>query len=300
VNALVAPERASTALEPHLRRLLDKHLRKLRKALRYDAATSAADAIHDLRVATRRARAFTDVVTLGSGAKAGRRFERRLRRVGRAVSDLRNTDVAIALVERKLATATFDADRAALEHLLERLARARRRAQRRASKRLDCVAPDVLCSRTRADFETAMREIDRAGVALPAVAAGWVERRVANALGRRPARDGLEHEEELHRLRIAVKKLRYTLELFGSVMNDRGRELYEPARGLQELLGEHHDLMVLTDLVEREVAKLQAHGRLTLARSLHGLLADLRSERSRLVARFAHHRLPAGRAASTA
>ena len=56
--------------------------------------------------------------------------------------------------------------------------------------------------------------------------------------------------ENLHTLRIRVKKLRYATEFFGSFWPDRWTKKYlSGLKDLQQVLGTYHDTTVATDLV---------------------------------------------------
>ena len=63
---------------------------------------------------------------------------------------------------------------------------------------------------------------------------------------------------ELHDLRIAAKRLRYTLEVLGDVLGPAAGVVEDEARALQDLLGEVHDCDVLAPRLEAELAKLLA------------------------------------------
>ena len=59
--------------------------------------------------------------------------------------------------------------------------------------------------------------------------------------------------EQLHDMRIAAKRLRYSLELFRVVFGELGEVQIERVRSLQEALGELHDLDVRIALIEDEL-----------------------------------------------
>ncbi len=64
--------------------------------------------------------------------------------------------------------------------------------------------------------------------------------------------------EELHALRIAAKRLRYTLELFHDVFGAPGERLIDTVKAMQEELGEVHDHDVRLDLIAAEIAGVAA------------------------------------------
>ena len=56
--------------------------------------------------------------------------------------------------------------------------------------------------------------------------------------------------QEIHRLRIRIKKLRYATDFFGGLWPNRRTERYLAAlKGLQEALGEFHDTTVADELI---------------------------------------------------
>jgi CHAD domain-containing protein len=63
---------------------------------------------------------------------------------------------------------------------------------------------------------------------------------------------------ELHDLRIAAKRLRYTLEVLGTCLGPLAAAVEDEARALQDLLGEVHDCDVLGPRLEHELAQLVA------------------------------------------
>jgi hypothetical protein len=70
------------------------------------------------------------------------------------------------------------------------------------------------------------------------------------------------HDEKagvlMHELRIAAKRLRYTLEMFREVFGDSGERQIERVKAIQEALGDLHDCDVRIELIEDELADLAA------------------------------------------
>jgi CHAD domain-containing protein len=67
-----------------------------------------------------------------------------------------------------------------------------------------------------------------------------------------------EAVEPLHDLRIAAKRLRYTLELFRDVFGKGGERNVERVKAIQEELGEVHDHDVRIALIDEELTSLGA------------------------------------------
>jgi CHAD domain-containing protein len=278
-------------LEQHLRSILEKRLGQLTDALKHARRAQGAPAVHDLRVASRRLRAFG--VTFGEliPEKTRERLEKKLKRVTSAVGALRDLDVQLELIEKRLEAAPSELDRAALEHLLEHLAAERVRGLRRAERRL-----------ARVELDAISRQVQRASKAVSAqlegrdaeelarsVLAELVEDAEAQLPSDPAAGRAAEDPEQLHRLRIDVKQLRYALELFEPVLGVKFERLYARATGLQELLGAYHDLMVLAELVGERSSQLRERRRDALARGLESAYETLAAERQHVLERFQSH-----------
>jgi hypothetical protein len=111
-----------------------------------------------------------------------------------------------------------------------------------------------------------------------------------------------ENVEELHNMRIAAKRLRYTLELFAPTLEPTGAsDLLDRVTEIQERIGAIHDCDVLFPLVqdtlelemEREKRATKKRGQTPAgpppylaAEGLVGMLARKRDERTRLYSEF--------------
>lgn len=98
----------------------------------------------------------------------------------------------------------------------------------------------------------------RPGSKLGGAAQRIAKQRVADLLAFDKAVRDPANVRELHDLRIAAKRLRYTLEVLGSVLGPAAAAVEDEARALQDLLGEVHDCDVLGPRLEAELAKLAA------------------------------------------
>lgn len=92
--------------------------------------------------------------------------------------------------------------------------------------------------------------------------------RVAELYSYAPVVDDQAAIRELHDMRIAAKRLRYTLELFRVVFGEIGERQIERVKAIQEDLGQLHDHDVRIDLIENELRALTAEQLAELNRSL--------------------------------
>ena len=271
-------------LAAHLSGRVEQRLQTLSKSLRDSYTERSIDTVHDLRVASRRLRAFVLVFRDVLSEKAQARLEKDLKRVARAVGALRDLDVLVGLAEGRVAAADSELERAAIEHLLEHLERRRGKVAAAAEAQLKDVDLGSLSRRVR----RAARDVI-AGLSPPdaqrAHARSLLERQILDA-AQLPG-EGVEPAAQLHRLRIDIKKIRYALELFEPLLGKHFEVLYERATALQELLGTHHDLTVLRELVAKRAAKLARKNRTALSAGLERTGAALALDQQRALTLFA-------------
>lgn len=202
-------------------------------------AAKAGDAtsVHQARVATRRLRAALPLVATGS--KAGK-LTKSVRRLTRVLGPVRELDVALLILEDL--ERSGEVPQAGIERLRASIVEERRRLQVAVRDQiddfnLDKVRKRALAAARKHDDDKKPRE--GGSSATTRERASRRARRMAAAIENAA---GLYLPDRLHEVRIAVKKLRYTLELEGTVRNPaRLRTL----KNAQELLGRMHDLEVL-------------------------------------------------------
>lgn len=272
-------------LASHLSTSVEQRLQKLVKSLKDSCDERSIDTVHDLRVASRRLRAFGVTFSEVLAPKTRARLEKKLKRVTRAVGALRDLDVLAALTEGRLAAAGSDRERASLEHLLETLDERRSKAAAKAETRLRKLDTHELSRLVRRAAQDVIAQLSPEE-GQRAYARTLLERLISDAAEQEPPRDGAEHAEQLHRLRIDIKEIRYALEFFEPVLGTHFDVLYERATALQELLGAHHDLTVLGELVTESGEELARRKRSALSAGLQIAGAGLRAERLAVAERF--------------
>jgi CHAD domain-containing protein len=240
---------ASEAMALIAHRMLDVMKANL-EGVRKDVDT---EFLHDFRVAVRRTRSLLGMCKgiLPRSARAAAR--KGFRSLGDLTGPLRDLDVFLLHFTdfRELLPEEFHAG---LEDLYT-LAAIRRRALRRelGEALTGNQITDIL-----AGWEAFLDGDLAAGTSLPAKAARPVGSLANGLIGKRYARivalaAGLgddPRDADLHRVRIACKKLRYALEFFASLYpRKQVARLLATLKNLQDHLGEHNDLvMQLADL----------------------------------------------------
>jgi CHAD domain-containing protein len=250
------------------------------------ARAGDVNGVHQARVATRRLREALPLVAPGT---KGRKLERSVRKLTRALGPVRELDVAMEMLD-ELARQP-DAPHQGIVRLRELI------VQERAGHHTDVVRSIERCdlARLRRKAVAAIRRGEDDGGAR---AARSEERRAsAQRAGRRAERlvaaienaAGLYLPDRLHEVRIAVKKLRYALEISQQVSGarnpapGRGRSLRSMAgrmavlKDAQDLLGHMHDLEILI-MRSRAVQGTASASDLRVSEDLDRLVRSLETE----------------------
>ena len=219
------------------------------------------EALHDMRVATRRLRAALSLFADGLPARAAR-FRDELQWVATALGDVRDLDVQLERVQAWQAEAN-PVDGAALEPLKTLLEARRGRARKRMLHALNSHRYGRFVQAFTAMLQKgASKKTRRQPARLPvlAVAPGLVADRYDQT---RKAGDGLTEtspSEAYHVLRIRGKRLRYALEFMTEVYGEPARELARKVVALQDVLGLQQDAQVamaqMRDLTEAHSRRL--------------------------------------------
>jgi CHAD domain-containing protein len=211
------------------------------------------EAIHDLRVATRRLQALLAVLSAFPGADALRKLRRSLRELRSALGDWRNCDVSLADTTSRRERAELPAERAAWERIeadlqsrrADEMRRGRARLRRAIDKNLVGQLARALEVRLQAIRATALRQAleDR-------IERAWSEwNECFESASREPS------VELLHALRVATKRVRYATELARDLARARATPVLAWARRAQESLGDWHDRETLHRAIAEAVAR---------------------------------------------
>jgi CHAD domain-containing protein len=251
-------------------------------------------AVHRTRVASRRLREVLPVLPLDPDVVA--RLTKKLRKITRHLGSVRELDVLTALIEELKADGRHS--EAALTRINNAVTEARGRArERRLSKNevreLHRVAAKL--ARAARSLEEPDRHQDRRGRAKGPGALRACRWAIQARIGRRAAllaraiggAGTVYLPERLHAVRIAVKKLRYALELDIEAANVKSSPDLSQLRRVQDVLGRLHDLQVLIDKTREEQASLTPPD-INVWRELDALVFALENDCRRLHGRYMH------------
>ena len=254
LEPIEAPEGASPAEE--LAAALAEQVRRL---LLHDPGTRLGrdpEDLHQLRVATRRLRAFLRAGRPLLDETWAESLRAELGWLGGALGPARDGDVLLERMEEDVAE--LGEDRSAAESFLAELAAERTWARAAAVEALS--GDRYLALLDRLD---AVGEPPLSGVSMP-LAEIWRRelRRTRKAFDRLGAES---HDDELHAARIRVKRARYAAELAAPELGRKGARFVDAAKQLQDVLGDHQDAVVAEERL-RAWAEAQPAGRLAAGR----------------------------------
>jgi CHAD domain-containing protein len=273
--------------------------------------------IHRMRVASRRLRAALPLFRTCFPEKQYRKWMAELTKITRALGEARDADVQITFLQKLLKRLEKDegsqktaapADKKptmkpAVHYLLAARQKKRALLQKRVLSALSSLKKSRVCEDIQGIFafmNTAFsaergRPVLRG---IPPVAALRIGKRLATLLSYEPWVRHPEAVAEHHATRIAAKKLRYTMEIYGPVYRNGLKKPLARVKKIQEILGDLHDCDVWIDhitlLLLQERSLLRTAGKTkrpdtaTLS-SLKVFLQDRENERKRRYRQFVRY-----------
>jgi CHAD domain-containing protein len=264
--------------------------------------------IHRMRVASRRIRAALPLFSSCFPEKQYAKWMQELTKITRALGDARDADVQITFLQKTLKklqkgqnqqknddSSDKPSMEPAIRFLLLSLQKKRDFLQKRVLSSLLALEKSRVADEMQLAFTTLNKgfTLTRARPKLsgiPPLAAFRIGKRLSTLLSYDPWVLHPEAVAEHHATRIAAKKLRYTMEIYGSVYRNSLKKPLARVKKIQEILGDIHDCDVWIDhitlILLRERTLLRSYkgtkrpDTLTLA-SLKLLLLDRETERKR-------------------
>lgn len=226
------------------------------------------ECVHRMRVAARRLQSTLPLYALCVSRQACARWRKYLRRLTRALGGVRDVDVQLACIAEVRSLGVEAHAQAGLARIHLRLRQQRQALQPRLLAALQRFVESAVSTEMEQTLRQVMAVRQPAGEARPGRVA---YRRMRKALRKRledltsyaPYVQRPECVEALHAMRLAAKRLRYTLQAFAPFYPDGLAEAVQAARTLQDLLGDLHDCDVwavqLSQFLDAEWARTEAY-----------------------------------------
>jgi len=292
MNAMVNPATTQAEISMNgitsprqcVRAIISERVQKLLSREEATRIDTDVEALHDMRVASRRLREAFEIFDFCFPQKIYQKLYRRIKQVTRALGEVRNADVAIFYFKSLSATTDDILVQVALEDILRRLARIRRQARLYLMKGLD----ESRVSQLPAELANVFLRVENVPVRYQrgprqsiVLARRQLSQRVRDFFSARAAVTGENDEVNLHKVRISIKKLRYAIETLGYAVGEAVTGNLKELKQLQEALGELHDRDVFAGIVRGRLVKLQSRLHATLlCNGLQAVLNMILNERS--------------------
>jgi len=241
-----------------------------RLARELDGCRQAKDAefVHQARVASRRLRSGMRMFAECVPAKKAKRWRKEIRRLTKSLGPARDADVQIEFVREFLAGVTERKCRAGIRRLLVRLRQHRARLQPRIVKAVDRMEKSGVLKAMRASTKATQSLLEGREVTIqsPFVflqAERLILRKLEDVLAVQDCLANPADAARHHEMRIATKRLRYTMEICRPIYEGRLDDLIDIAKRIQTYLGDIHDCDVwmesLPAFMEEERARTQEY-----------------------------------------
>ena len=202
--------------------------------------------VHRMRVASRRLRSALALFAECLPRKKLPDWQKQTRRITRALGAARDTDVQVDWLDSILSDLADARHKAGIERLRLRLRQRRAQLQTDVLNALDLWGASGVAGEME---QTLRQDLVQARLSQVKADSPYVYERARAAIMLR-LEEFLAYEtcvhrpeqvEELHAMRIAAKRLRYTMEVFSPLYEDNLKEPLKAARETQDVLGDIHD-----------------------------------------------------------
>lgn len=214
------------------------------------------ECIHDMRVATRRMRSALALFNKCLPEKSAKKWNKTMRRVTRALGTARDTDVQMDFLQNFVDNLTESRYRPGIQRLLLRLRQHRDAAQKKVMDAMDelelsGVLDEMGGTLRRMRVRARMNFVDEGSPHVYQQAYLTISLRLEDMLAYEIYVNQPDRIEELHAMRIAAKRLRYTMEVFGPLYKSDFKQLLKSVKKIQTILGDIHDCDVWIDYLPK-------------------------------------------------
>ena len=228
-------------------RAVRKRLAGLTREIPGVREASDPEAVHRMRVASRRLRSALEVFGGCFPPRSVRQWNRQMRSLRRALGAARDTDVRIEFLDSLLQTVEDPGVRPGIERLILRQRQLREEEQQHVLRALERLRSSGVTAEMKQALRVLQQKDGRAGEPPGEEAARAILPLLDDLLAFEPCVHRPEEAAGHHCMRIAAKRLRYTVEIFEPLFADRLTGAIAALRTLQDMLGEIHDCDVWSE-----------------------------------------------------
>ncbi len=236
---------------------IDEQLIKLSREI--DGAREGRDieCIHQSRVASRRLRAAFGIFENCFPAKAIRKWRKDIRKLTRAFGPARDTDVQIKYLNKIISKLDINKKsvQQGIKRLLLRTTQRREKLQYEVIKTINklesgAVLADIHSSIEKILFVIHEEESDLKSEYVFRQTSGHIHKRLQELFACRNSLENPDDKKGHHLMRIAAKRLRYTIEICREPYESRLDNAIKVVKKLQTVLGDIHDCDVWVEHIE--------------------------------------------------
>ena len=236
---------------------IDGQLKKLSREI--DGARECRDieCIHQSRVASRRLRAALVIFENCFPAKAIKKWRKEIKSLTKAFGPARDTDVQIEYLKKMISDIRENkkAILPGIKRLLLRTTQRREKLQSKVIKTIDkleskSILADIHSAIERILFCIHVEEADLKNEYVFRQTSEHIQSKLNELLSHQNSLDNPEDKSGHHQMRIAAKRLRYTMEICREPYEGRLDNTIKIIKKLQTLLGDIHDCDVWIEHIE--------------------------------------------------
>lgn len=237
---------------------ISKHLESLKSEIAGAHTSSDIEYVHQIRVFSRRIRSALPIFAGCYPKKESSRWLKQLRKLTHALGIARDVDVQLDLLNKFFDQISENKYKSGIRRLILRLSQKRDGLQAGVIKALDDFKNDDVLN----EMQETILPLESNGESAPVfslslyhLAFNSITKKLDILLSFDEFVPQPEKVDELHKMRIAAKRLRYTMEIFVTIYASRLKPAFGTIKQTQEILGEIHDCDVWLEYIPEFIEK---------------------------------------------
>jgi len=246
--------------------VITQHVSSLQKAIQGFHKRNNIEDIHDLRVASRRSQIALEIFRQFLPTKKIKGWEHSIRELAKSFGDARDLDVQLDFIRSFYQKNDDPIFKPGGRRLILRLNQRREKLQQQLHQILAELDKEHTLQKILDVFQTPSTETKAAFTSEPSLyqlSFNIINKRLDEFLFYEIYLPYPDHVKELHLMRIAAKRLRYTLEIFSSLYADHLEKPLDVSRCVQTNLGEIRDcdvwLNCLPNFLKKEKSRVMKY-----------------------------------------